>query len=365
MDRLSPLRELNRRIGRRFLPHSQKTRIRSGPPPGLPLQTLEAVLHEHYGDDLRTLRHEHLSGWKSAGAYRLHIRTTGGSSRSLVYKRAVYDPEETPALREFPLAPGPPEFLIYRSAVAALEPYLPRRTLCREIREHREYEYLFEDLNATHTPLSATDDQAAAAVSAAARLPLVHAALREWSAQEAATADLLRYDEQFACRLQRYARTAIERYARATSSDIGRRVIEAWPRIEDRHLAGVPSKRELTPIHGDFNRSNIHWPRDETGPMKLVDWEWSGFGLPEADLVSLTKGLPSPVLDEALGAFAGGARSPAIARHRTRIDWCLLDRGILDAAFLANEYLARWRPPDWVLGSIEGALAMALSVGGA
>jgi len=364
MDPLSSLRELNRRFGRRFRPAEERAGVRPGPPPALAIGTIDRWLLERGEEGVESLRHQHLSGWKSAGAYRLWIRDPGGGERSLVYKRAVYDAAETPALIGFPLAPGPPEHRIYRSRVAALEPFLPRRFVCREIEAGRAYEYLFEDLGATHRALPGDQDPAPAVVWAAARLPRLHAALAAWAGPADRTA-LPVFDQHYARRLRGYARAAIERYTETTRSDLGRRVVAAWPAVEERHQGGAPPAAELVPIHGDCNRSNIHRPLDDAEEMKLVDWEWCGLGWPEADLVSLAKGLPPRLLEQALESYAAAAGSDSSEPGRARIDWCLLDRGILDASFLANEYLPRWRPPDWVLGSIEGALEKVLqTIGG-
>src|SRR5688500_10308310 len=49
-----------------------------GLPPGVPLETLEALCRQHLGGTYRHATHLRLSSWKPRGTYRLELTTEGG-----------------------------------------------------------------------------------------------------------------------------------------------------------------------------------------------------------------------------------------------------------------------------------------------
>ena len=92
-------------------------------------------------------------------------------------------------------------------------------------------------------------------------------------------------------------------------------------------------------IHGDYNPSNVLYHVQRPEQIKLLDWEWAGVGVPHADLVSLMKGARPDVEERALRIFADHDRGLGLAEHRRLYDWCKLERGLLDGAFMAAQFL--------------------------
>ena len=83
--------------------------------------------------------------------------------------------------------------------------------------------------------------------------------------------------------------------------------------------------------------------------MKLVDWEWAGYGSPYTDLVSLLKGARPDVekrcfqeFDAAVRRLPSGSGSVfgrTDAENWRMYTWGKLDRAITDAGFLAAQHL--------------------------
>jgi hypothetical protein len=312
--------------------------VRSGRPEDLPADRLAAVTEEVFGFVPVRCRRQKLSSWKRTGAFRLQVQGADGGSASLVYKDADYAQEEIPALEGLPVLPGIPEYVLYSGADGALLRYLPRVYWIEEVVPGRHYRYLLEDLSAGRRPSA----DAESLLECAARLLVLHRELAAWYGR-ARRPGLLLYGREFSLMLQPYIERNLRRYAAWSREPLAEELCRAWPEISILHRSAVFwAAGTLTPIHGDFNASNI-WIGGE-GQMRVVDWEWLGLGLPYQDLVSLLKRAPRELEERALQVYAQGDDSRSADDHRRLYQWCKLERAILDAAFLAVQAMqSRWR----------------------
>jgi thiamine kinase-like enzyme len=308
-------------------------------PDAMVLETLNEVCLEHLGEPIKHVSHVHLSGWKSTGSFRLLLQTESGSHRSLVFRNAIYDSDHIPALARLPIMPGPAEYLVYSNAGGALAKYLPDVLWCSEVVPGKHYQYLLEDLSDTHRRAKTRED----ILRAAAELHHIHCALEEWSL----TVDhssLPRYEHEFSAALQEYARANLETYVRHTPSRTAAEVLELWPLIAEVHKSReFRDLKAICLIHGDLNRSNIMIAKEHPHRIRLIDWEWAGQGIAHADLASLLKKATPAVHEYALAIFFEHCDGLSPDEHRRLYEWCQLERGLTDAAFLAVQYMKR--PP--------------------
>lgn len=307
--------------------------IKQGLPESLARETIEALCKEHFGGVPRSFRQQHLSGWKTSGAYRIFMELDSGQEVSLIYKIAIYNTEDIPALSGLPVQPGPAEFAILSHAGGPLASYLPTVYLAEAVEPGKLYRYIMEDLGVHY--YRAVDEERP---KAAALFPAFHDAMLCWDAPE--EIGLIHYGREFSTALQAYALPRFEQYAAAHNDDLAiRDLLNNWPDIARIHLD--PAFFEVGPhglIHGDPNYSNVYLHKDDSQKMKLVDWEWAGFGTPYADLVSFLKGAPSHLERLTVDQMAAHLNQPTEEAHRL-FAWCQMERGILDAAFLSVQAL--------------------------
>jgi len=308
-----------------------------GLPEGIAFETLNELCLQRFGKPLAHVSYVHISGWKAAGSYRLFLQTRGGRSWNLIYKNAIYTMDHIPALAGLPIAPGPPEYLVYSNARGTLARYLPAVHLCSEVVPGEHYQYVLEDVGQEYRRLS----QPEAFLDVATELPAIHRALSEWSL----TVDqdrLLRYGRDFSVALQEHAGKVLERYAQRMANPAFSEIGELWPQISEVYQRPEFHKSEVRPIHGDFNCANILIHERCPDRIKLVDWEWSGLGMAHADLASLLKGslCESEIAQRALLVFSEQDRQLSLDEHRRLYQWCLLERALLDATFCAAQVMA-------------------------
>jgi len=327
---ISGLRSLRRRRQRKAPPVPIE-----GVAEGITFETLNEVCLQYLGEPLVRVAHLHLSGWKSAGSYRLLLWTEGGHQWRLIYKNAIYTMDQIPALAKLPVAPGPPEYLLYSNAGGTLIRYLPAVYLCSEVIPGRHYQYLLEDVGQEYRK----DTRIEAVLRTVAALPVIHRALDEWSR----TVDqdrLLRYGYEFSAAFQEYARETLERYARWTANEAVSEVCRLWPRVVEVYLREEFHDLQTScPIHGDFNPANVLVHQEDPDQIKLVDWEWLGLGVPHADLASLLGGRDPEVEQRALAIFFEQDDQLSLDEHRRLYQWCKLERGLLNAAFCAAQFM--------------------------
>lgn len=327
----------------------------SGLPRGSDQSELDAIIHQHFSEHITTVSHQHLSGWKSSGAYRIRIKTTSGKYRSVIFKNAVYQQEEIPALTGFPLTPGPPEYAIYSQAAGAFTAYLPRIYMAEEVTPGIHYRYILEDLGENYRSIKGDHDK----FQVAFRLPALHEALAEW-ARAADRTRLLQYGQEFSARLNVYARTWLERFWQQSDLPILSEVLREWPQIVAFHLDPELQAGGDQIIHGDSNYTNFHVGVHDPKELKVVDWEWAGFGSPFADLVSLNKGSLPEIEEKSFQAFASTRGIPDVdlREHWRRYQWCILERSLIDASFLSAQFLgaprkARVHLPDAIVSALR------------
>lgn len=332
------LDQLNRLFGlsvRYLIRRNQSKTPIGGLPDGIRFEVLNDLCSAYLGEPLKRVSHVHISSWKAAGSYRLFLTAAKGSCWSLIYKNAVYHLDQIPALKSLPVNPGPPEYWVYNNTQGVLAEYLPTVYLCSKVIPSKHYQYLLEDVSKNYQKVN----QAETILAAAAALPRIHQAMFGWSYLQDQE-DLLRYDYEFSMALQEYAIKNLERYRQKTADTNVSELLESWPRISKIHgCKDFYEMQALCPIHGDFNTANILMHRRHPEQIKLVDWEWAGLGIAHSDLASLLKGTTREIEELALAIFTKENKLLSLEEHRRLYRWCQMERGLLDAAFLAAQQL--------------------------
>ena len=312
----------------------------------LDFEILDAVCRQQGKGALKRCAHLHLSSWKSRGTYRLELCTEAGTGWQLIFKDECYQPELIPALKGLPVSPGPPEAVLYRNQNAILSPFLPQLYWFSEVEPGRHFQYLLEDLAQTHAVLS--PDEVAHIKKATRGLLQIHKALRETFAAKGPDG-LIRYDRQYSEQLLNYALGNLTDYAARTADGAVTALSSRWRELVAVHQRDEFYDNELrVPIHGDYNTSNLHARRDDHNHLKIVDWEWAGVGLPHADLAALVKYVRPKDQAALLQVFLEEDRQLNVEQHRRLFHWCLLERRLLDAAFLARQQLVSTRRVWWL-----------------
>lgn len=337
MEMLTDLRVMLTGLHKRYFKPKRKVRpVLEGLPEGLDPAIVNTICLDHFGEQAVAYQHVHLSGWKASGAYQLRVTTPRGNTIRLIYKDALYSNEKIPALVGLPIRPGPPEFVIYSQPPGDLARYLPVVYLAEELQPKSHYRYILEDLSLTHHTGYAHND----ILAVSAMLPDLQQAINQWAAS-VDTGGLLAFGRPFSLALQDYAHTSLERYAQTVDDPNLQATLAHWAEIAAIHADARFFELQLTqPIHGDLNYTNVHIHNTNRHQIKLVDWEWAGIGAPYSDLVSLLKGAPDYVEHSGLQRFnkrSGLASQHTAVENERAYQWCRLERGLLDAAFLANQ----------------------------
>jgi hypothetical protein len=318
------LRRIRKAVTRRLDRRRRGREVVEGLPDGIALETLNELCLQHLGEPIRRVSYVHLSGWKPSGSFRLLVRAKRSKDWSIIYRNAIYHPDHLPSLAGLPFALGQAEYLVYSSAGAALARYLPAVLWCREIAPGRHYQYLLEDLGCEYRKASTPEDM----LRAATELGDFHRALEEWSLS-AGHNGLPRYDREFSAFVQECARTTLELFIRDNPSEDVAEVLRLWPRIAEVHGRGeFYDSGTYRPIHGDFSAPNILVHREQPDRLKLIDWEWAGYGRPHADVVSLLKRAPPPLEERALTVFAQQRNGRSLEEHRRLYRWCQLQKAM-------------------------------------
>jgi hypothetical protein len=339
------LRQGTRDLVVRLVPESVRRSLRRkrrrepvvGRPPGLDSELLEGIFEEATGAKMSAVSHLQISGWRkpSSGTFRVFVDTTDGGKWSVIFKNAVLTSDETPGISGLPANPGLPEYLIYRRGSEYLRPYLPLPFVAREIEPKVHYQYLLEDLQSSgfHSAFADAD-----VIRAATALPDLHKHMETWVSHD--DDSLIRYGAAFSADLRRMTRRSFERYTEAVPDRSVVDVLENWESIAQVHSEAIQHEQTLeVPIHGDANRANLLVHDDHDLPLKLVDWEWAGVGLPHSDLASLLKGKRDGVTEEGVRAFAAGYPQLSLADHRRLHYWARIETRFFDASYMINQYL--------------------------
>lgn len=308
-----------------------------GIPSGIDFKQLNDICFDYLKDEINTVSYLHISSWKPSGSYRLKIKTRSGINWYLVYRDAEYNLNQIPALEGLPIIPGPSEYLVYKNSECALAEYLPNVHLCREVIPGEKYQYLLEDLNFGYKMIS--EGGTPTLFQAVSKLPEIHHAMKEW-ANIVGRDRLPHYNKDFSASLQVYAKSCLENYYTKTLDKLVAEVLRHWSNICNVHERGEFSEKlGLSPIHGDFNTSNLWLQEKRPWRLKIVDWEWAGLGIPHADLASLLVRSSTKIEQKALEAYFSKSDELSFAQHWKIYQWCKLERAMLDGSFIAAQYL--------------------------
>ena len=230
--------QLSRMVTKRIRRNSRRRKaVRvQGIPDGISHDTLTELCLQHTGGSLERASYIHVSGWKRAGAYRLFLVNSKGREWRLIYKNAIYELDHIPALKNFPITPGPPEFLVYSHANGALAKYLPNVYLCKEAIPGKHYQYLLEDLGDNYTQICYTNNRKVK-FRVAAEFAAFHNAMKVWL-PEINKKHLLQYNDKFSQMLRAHAGVVFAKLAEQTSSDVVHEVCDQWPKISELLLDG-------------------------------------------------------------------------------------------------------------------------------
>lgn len=331
---------------------------REGLPTGLSSEIVEALCREHGRGGVKHCTHTHLSGWKSLGTYRLELLTDDGGSWRLIFKNEDYSPQLIAALEGLPAAPGPPEAAIYGIHGAPISVSVPKLFWLHEVKPGCHFQYLLEDLTEScERPRDTLPDT----ILAIRGLLQIHEALRETFAAKHPSG-LIVYDRQYSEQLFEYAARSLTDYAARTADRAVAAVRERWSEIAFAHQRDEFYESSLrSPIHGDCSRSHMHIFRRNEAQLKMVDWEWAGIGLPHADLAALLRSVRRENRSACLQAFAQEDERLDAQQHQRILEWCQLERRLLDAAFLARQQLVSSRRVPWLRYEISRSAEDVLS----
>jgi thiamine kinase-like enzyme len=349
-----------RRVARYVRDRSRRS---EGLPRGLAFETLDALCREHGRGGLKRCVHLHLSGWKSrgtCGTYRLELLTEAGTSWRLIFKDECYRRESVPALQGLPVAPGPPEAIVYRMQNPFLSPFLPQLFWFLEIEPGRHYQYLLEDLAGTYTELY-RDTLYSLKAAHGLVLVQVQQALRKTFVGKHPDG-LIRYDRRYSERLLEYAGSNLADYRALTADSAVATLLDRWHDVATVHQRDEFYDDDLrAPIHGDFAIHNVLAHRHDESQLKVLDWEWAGIGLPHADLAALIKSVRREDHPALLQAFMEQDQRLDAEQHRRLFHWCQLERRLFHAAFLARQQLMSGRRMPYLTRKISHSAAAALA----
>lgn len=309
-----------------------------GVPEGVSYATLVELCLQQTGSALKNVAYTHLSGWKKAGAYRLYLQNAKGREWSLIYKNAIYSAEQIPALVDFPITPGYPEFLVYSHTQGPLKEYLPDVYSCKECIPGIHYQYFLEDLGSDFESVGERKSKKVK-LNTVAALPAFHDAMTRWTKQTN-VAHLIHYDQYFLLALLDHAQTVFDAYARQTSSSVVHEVCRMWPKIAAHFSQECMASDRNSAIHGDANCANILVHKKHPDKLKMIDWEWAGIGMAFADVVSLYSRGNDEKNARVLSVYCANAGHTLPIDHATRVfNYCRFERGLLDAVYVASQHM--------------------------
>jgi hypothetical protein len=302
--------------------------------------------------------HQHIAGWKKHGTFRLHVVTEKGTRRTFIFKDEIYTLDEIPALRELSVRPGPPEYHVYtQSADSPLSTFLPRLFWHAELEPGRHFRYLLEDLQLRYRRLHFRRRDLLFAV----RVLMKAQKAMKSTFEKRGDKGLIRYDKTYSEKMIEYARNSLEEYASKTNDGEAKEIIGLWSNILEIHETKEAFGDELNqPIHGDYTLPHVHWKHGAEG-AKIVDWEWAGLGMPHADLAALLKWADPEIRREAIGILVKEHGKIRLEEHDRLLNWCLLERKLLDAGFFAKQQMktGRNRGERYLRRTVTDILAIA------
>ncbi len=311
---------------------SRIPRVSSGLPPALEPEVAGAAAAALGQDDVAESWFVVLNGWKaSAWTTRVFLRSSSGSTVSIICKAAHYD-EEVPAVEGLPLEPGPPEMHVLDQCAGAdlLIASLTSRPLAVTRVNDRRFQFVLEDLGRTHRALP-TPNGILASVD---HLPELHVALAELEDAPG----FLDYAAAFGSTdFADYVREHISAYETVMDSSGARAVTARLDELTAGCTEPEWPEAAVCRIHGDPNPTNVLHARRNPSDVRFIDWEWVGRGLAHADLACLTKRLGPADEVEAINRFARSDPSMGQRTHQRLYHQAKLARSLLDASFLSAQ----------------------------
>ena len=339
----SILNKVYSRITKRF----QKIEV-EGIPKGLTFEEIDELCLQLWNDHLAKVAYVHLSAWKAAGCYQLLIKTKRGKKRRIIYKNAIYNIDHIPALKGLPVVPGLPEYLVYKNTHGELAKYLPDVYLVKEVISKQHYKYFLEDLSQEYFK---TAVQPEITLNVVQEIPALHRAINN-TLPEVDQSKFLLYGKQFSLKIQEYFQRNIEIYLQKTDNKKIHEIYKLWPQISKLHIRQEFQDLQTSQlIHGDLNVSNILINKRSPDKIKFIDWEWAGFANAHADLASLLNGSQYEIENRALEIFAAHNTQLSFDQHRRLYQWCQLERGLLNAAFIAVQRIESFHQSEFLLSS--------------
>ena len=256
---------------------------------------------------------------------------------SLIFKDALYDHLDGPALSALPVTAGPTEYAVYATAAGALRDILPDVYHAAEISPSRHYQYLLEDLGGTYAKPVKPHELIRVAVSLTKVSPAVH----RW-ATSARPGGLAAYDHAYCRALVDYAEETLSRYSELHPGSGAFDALAMWPTV--RKVVTLPEPHQVQPpggVHGDFNRASVMLPpenRESAGP-KVIDWEWAGIGPPHIDLAALLDDADEHVVRRAVRSYAAASPELDLSTHERLLRWAQVLMSVKNSAFLAAQLL--------------------------
>lgn len=322
--------------------------LRPGAPPGMPDAALSVVGHRADAASVTSVRHRHLSGWKTSGAYQV-VLGQGGNEWSVIFKDAQYGAAHRHALEGLPLFPGAPEALVC-AASEELATWVPR-CWWSDAEPPGRYRYLLEDLSVGYTRTVP-----GARRRMARMLPHLHHDLESTLRDHP---DLLDHDAVRDAAVQFGVHGAARLVEATGGGDVIAELAAAEPLLRSvlsqvgERLAGVPT----TVVHGDLNPANVLWHRSGDGRVRLLDWEWAGAGLAHHDLASLLKHATWRTEVVVVLEYARVQRGVPVHTHLAAYGWCKLQRGLVDTGFFARQMLGGETVGDFAISRHVDAAA--------
>jgi thiamine kinase-like enzyme len=314
------------------IPKNESSEFIHGLPADIEFSTLDKICQEQTSEPLSSVSYRHLSAWKRSGAYKVFLNTQEGNVFSVIYKNSIYNEVEIPALKKLSIIPGQPEFLTYEFAKNTISPYLPKVYYCDEVIHGEHYQYILEDLSHRFHPARSYTDIIKATKAIAHIQGNLAGYLKELKIQKP-----IYYDLEFSKNLYNYTKLNLDRYIKETG--VTGRAWDNRNNILDFYLkTRANADVSLVPVHGDYNTENILVDILKT-PVKIIDWEWAGLGALHSDLATLLKRIDGPLEKICLLIFSKQYKEFSLAEHKYRYELCQIERGLLDAGFLALQEL--------------------------
>jgi Phosphotransferase enzyme family len=304
-----------------------------GPPPGLPWSDVAHGLEEALEATITSVAHRAM-GWKIAGAYRLWLQLDDGRSTRLVLKHLDYSRDNLPAASGLPFDITRTESLVYEQA----EQYpdiVPRTYLTLDLQDDSEVPgalVVMEDLGGgwAHPRIHH------AYGLIILRIDDIHRTMSQIASRDPGRHGHVPYDRALARPLAHLFEESVMAEPTATGdSEVGT-LLSTWSEV--RHVLTSSALPEIssTFVHGDLSLANIFIRWLPSPQIRLIDYEWMGFGFPHADLACLLKRARPSIERFSLQLYALRHRAISYREHKIAYEWSQICRGLLDATYLVR-----------------------------